>query len=233
MVELAGEYEFAAPQELVWEMLLDPEILAMTISGCEKLERIDENTLQGLLNLRVGPVQGTFHGKVESTDVLPPSSLRMIVSGNGPAGVVRGEGSITLEAMPATTRLHYDGMVQVSGRIASVGQRVMDSSAKSIVRQCLQNLDKQIQARLEPDPKLEPTPGIEAVALSPGHATPIPPGQAEFIFNVAKDVVEDLVSGTRERKVLVGVGLAVTMVAILNWFANLVARRVVKILREE
>ena len=51
MVELVGEHEFAAPQELVWEMVMDPEVLAMTISGCEKLERIDENTLQGLLNL--------------------------------------------------------------------------------------------------------------------------------------------------------------------------------------
>jgi carbon monoxide dehydrogenase subunit G len=229
MVELAGEYEFAAPQELVWEMLLNPEILSMTIAGCEKLERVDESTLHGRLNLRVGPVQGIFQGKVESTDVHPPSSLHMIVSGSGPAGVVRGEGHVTLEALPTTTRLRYDGAVQVSGRIASVGQRVMDSSARSIVKQSLQNLDRQIQARLEPEPMPEEIlPAVPAPAALPGA-----PNQTEFMLNVARDVLHDLVPDAGRRRVLVGVGVAVVFIGFINAFANLVARRVAKTLREE
>lgn len=229
MVELTGEYEFAAPQELVWEMMLDPEILSMTIAGCERLERADQDTLKGRLNLRIGPVQGIFQGKVESTDVHPPSSLHMVVSGNGPAGVVRGEGNITLEAMPTTTRLRYDGSVQVSGRIASVGQRVMDSSAKSIVKQSLQNLDRQIQARLEPQLLSEDkSTGAPAAAPLPGS-----PNQPEFMFNVAKDVIHDLVPDAGQRKILLGVGVAVIVIGFINGFANLVARRVVKMLREE
>ena len=232
MVELVGEYEFAAPQELVWEMVMDPDVLAMTISGCEKLERVDENTLQGLLNLRVGPVQGIFQGKVESSDVHPPRSLHMVVSGSGPAGVVRGEGNITLEALPAATRLRYDGAVQVSGRIASVGQRVMDSSTKSIVRQCLQTLEKHIEARLEPAPPLEPGPeAVGTVSATP--VLPAAPSQTEFALNVARDVLGDLVSQPRDRTVLLGLGLAVAIAGFLNLFANLVARRVVKMLREE
>jgi carbon monoxide dehydrogenase subunit G len=231
MVELAGEYEFAAPQELVWEMMLNPEILSLTIAGCEKLERVDESTLHGRLNLRVGPVQGIFQGKVESTDVHAPSSLRMIVSGSGPAGVVRGEGNITLEAMPTTTRLRYDGAVQVSGRIASVGQRVMDSSAKSIVKQSLQNLEKHIQARLEPELKLDP--GAETVIAPTAPAIPGAPSQTEFMFNVARDVIHDLVPDAGRRRVVVGVGVAVVVIGLINGFANLVARRVAKILREE
>lgn len=237
MVELSGEYEFAAPQELVWAMILDPEVLAMTISGCEKLERVDENTLQGLLNLRVGPVQGVFQGKVESTDVQPPHSLRMLVSGSGPAGVVRGEGNITLEATPAATRMRYDGAVQVSGRIASVGQRVMDSSAKSIVRQCLQNLERQVQSRLEPVPiaevELASPSGIERNVHSSAPVTPTAPSQTEFMVNVARDVITDLVPNERQRKVLLGLGLGVAVVGFLNLFANLVARRVVRMLRDE
>ncbi len=232
MVELAGEYEFAAPQELIWQMILDPEVLAQTISGCEKLERVDETTLQGLLNLRIGPVQGIFQGKVESTDVRPPNSLHMIISGSGPAGVVRGEGNITLEATPTTTRLRYDGTAQVSGRIASVGQRVMDSSTKSIVRQCLQNLERQVLARLEPEPIPEPTPGVAAAAPPAGPALPTAPSQGEFMFNVARDVLEDLVPDVRERRFLLGLGLAVAVLGFLNVFANLVARRVVRMLRE-
>jgi carbon monoxide dehydrogenase subunit G len=231
MVELAGEYEFAAPQELVWEMILNPEILSMTIAGCERLERVDESTLHGRLNLRVGPVQGIFQGKVESTDVHAPSSLHMIVSGSGPAGVVRGEGNIMLEAMPTTTRLRYDGAVQVSGRIASVGQRVMDSSAKSIVKQSLQNLEKQIQARMEPE--LQPVLGVETVIAPSVSTLPGAPGQAEFVFNVAKDVLRDLVPDTGLRRVLIVVGVAVVVIGFIQGFANLVARRVVKILREE
>ena len=65
MIQVTGDYDFAAPQEVVWEMMLDPEVLANTIPGCEKLERVDENTYTGRLNIRVGPVQGVFQGKVE------------------------------------------------------------------------------------------------------------------------------------------------------------------------
>ena len=121
MVELSGDYEFKAPQELVWGMLLDPDVLAMTIAGCEKLERVDENTFQGRLNIKVGPVQGIFQGKVETTNLHPPTSFHMVVNGSGPAGVVRGEGDMTLENLQSVTRLRYDGNVHISGRIASVG----------------------------------------------------------------------------------------------------------------
>jgi carbon monoxide dehydrogenase subunit G len=228
MVELAGEYEFAAPQELVWDMVLDPDTLMATIAGCERLEKVDENTLQGRLNLRVGPVQGIFQGKVESIDVNPPHSLHMIISGSGPAGVVHGEGNILLEGTPTTTRLRYDGAVQVSGRIASVGQRVMDSSAKSIVKQSLQNLDRQIQARLEPELATADQPAAAAVAAAPLAA----PSQNEFMLNVARDVLNDLVPDAGQRKALIGVGVVVIALALINGFANLVARRVAKILRE-
>lgn len=229
MVEVAGEYEFAAPQELVWEMVLDPEVLAMTIAGCEKLERVDENTYQGRLNIRVGPVQGVFQGKVESTDMHPPSSFHMIVNGSGPAGVVHGEGNITLEAMPTTTRLRYDGAVQVSGRIASVGQRVMDSSTKSIVRQSLQNLERQIQARLEPMAETVSEMAVPQASVAPPDA----PSQTRFMYNITRDVIIDLIPDPQQRRLVVGLGLALVALGLLNGFANLVARRVAKMLKEE
>jgi carbon monoxide dehydrogenase subunit G len=231
MVELTGEYEFAAPQELVWEMILNPEILSMTIAGCERLEKVDDNTMHGRLNLRVGPVQGIFLGEVKSTDVQAPNSLHMIVSGNGPAGAVRGEGNIILEALPTTTRLRYDGAVQVSGRIASVGQRVMDSSAKSIVKQSLQNLEKHIQAYQASEAKS--TSAVESPSTAAAYVAPTAPDQTQFVLNVARDVVHDLMPDAGRRNVLIGMGLAVILIGLINAFANLVARRVVKILREE
>ena len=228
MVELSGDYEFKAPQELVWGMLLDPDVLAMTIAGCEKLERVDENTFQGRLNIKVGPVQGIFQGKVETTNLHPPTSFHMVVNGSGPAGVVRGEGDMTLENLQSVTRLRYDGNVHISGRIASVGQRVMDSSAKSIVRQSLQNLEKQIQFRLDPEPVAGPVTMIDQPA-----ARPAAPSQTEFMMNVTRDVLEDLIPDPGQRRALVGVGLVVIVLGAVNLFANLVARRVANLLKEK
>jgi len=227
MVELAGDYEFAAPQELVWGMLLDPEILARIMPGCEKLERVDAHTFEGRLNIRIGPVQGVFQGKVELSDLHPPASYHIIVNGRGPAGIVRGEGNLMLESKGTSTRLCYDGTAQVNGRIATVGQRLMDSSAKSIVKQSLQNLEKQIQARLEP----EPAAGADEAVARPA-APPDAPSQTEFMLNVAKDVVEDLLPDTQQRQLVVGGVLVLGLLGLLNLFANLVARRVAKILKE-
>lgn len=235
MIELTGDYEFAAPQEMVWEMMLDPEVLANTIPGCQKLERLDENTYTGRLNIRVGPVQGVFQGKVEMSDRRPPAGLHMVVNGSGPAGVVRGEGDLTLQSLsPAATRLHYDGQVVVSGRIATVGQRVMDSSTRSIVKQSLQSLESQIQARLAPEPTALETAAAPTAAQAP--ASPAPPQQVDFMFNVARDVVNDtlndLIPDPQTRRLVLGAGLVVVVVGLVNAFANLIARRVAKILKE-
>lgn len=241
MIEVTGDYEFAAPQEVVWEMMLDPEILANTIPGCQKLERVDETTYTGRLNIRVGPVQGVFQGKVEMSDRRPPTGLHMVVNGSGPAGVVRGEGDLTLQSItPSTsqslpaTRLHYDGQVQVSGRIATVGQRVMDSSTRSIVKQSLQSLEKQIQARLEPAVALEA--GLETAVdqpTAPGPASALPPpSQSEFMLNVTRDVLNDLIPDPRTRQLALGAGVAIVVLGLVNAFANLIARRVARMLKE-
>lgn len=240
MIEVTGDYEFAAPQELVWEMMLDPEVLANTIPGCEKLERVDENTYTGRLNIRIGPVQGVFQGKVEMSERRPPTGLHMVVNGRGPAGVVRGEGDMTLQSLnlplspsPSSTRLHYDGQVQVSGRIATVGQRVMDSSTRSIIKQSLQSLENQIQARLAPEPTLETT---AAPPSAPTTTPPASPQQVDFMFNVARDVardtLNDLLPDPQTRRLVLGAGVVMLVVGLVNAFANLIARRVAKILKE-
>jgi carbon monoxide dehydrogenase subunit G len=210
-------------------MVLDPEVLARIMPGCEKLEQIDENTYQGRLNIRIGPVQGVFQGKVDLSDLHPPTSFHILVNGRGPAGIVQGEGNLMMEAKDSTTRLCYDGTANVSGRIATVGQRLMDSSAKSIVKQSLQNLEKQIQARLEP----EPEPAAEAAAAQPAAAPPDAPSQTEFMLNVTKDVFADLIPDPQQRKIVIGGALFLGLVGLANLFANMVARRVAKILKEE
>ncbi len=234
MIELSGRYDFDAPRDLVWEMFLDPEVLARIMPGCERLERTGENEFAGVMKIRVGPVQGTFQGSVQLSELQPPQRYHMLVNGRGPAGIVRGEGDVRLESSGAGTVMHYEGEAQISGRIATVGQRLMESSAQAIARQILDNLDRQIQARQQPAPAvLDSAPGEASARAVPAGAPPPPPGQTEFALNVARDVVADLIPDSRQRWLVGGGAVVLLLVALLNWFANVVARRVVRRLREE
>lgn len=212
-------------------MLLEPAVLANTIPGCEKLEKVGENTYEGQLKIRVGPVQGVFQGKVELTDIQPPDSYHMIINGRGPAGVVQGKGNLALDSEGEMTRMHYDGSVQVSGRIASVGQRLMDSSAKSIVKQCLQNLEQQVDARVAPPAEEGEPSTMEKTVAAPSPLAA--PSQTEFMANVTRDIIEDYLPDPQQRRLVLGLGAAVVAISLFNAFANLIARRVARILKED
>lgn len=217
MVKLAGSHEFDAPKEAVWEALLDPDVLSRILPGCKQLDRAGDNEFKGEISIRVGPVQGSFNGTVNLRDIDPPNSYRMELAGQGRPGYVKGTGALRLEG-DAPTTLHYDGDAQLSGRIASVGQRLVDSTARSLTRQGLQSLENIIAARLQP-PEPEPVES-EASSASNGTGatsqphTPDPPPQTDVAtpstmevgINVARDVATDLAqefkSNPNSRKVI-------------------------------
>lgn len=216
MVTLEGTYSFDAPQDVVWEAVQDPHVLSQVLPGCERLEQVGENEYEGEINIRIGPVQGNFAGTVRLSDIQPPNSYTLELEGQGRPGYVKGAGSLRLESSgDGKTELVYAGEAQLSGRIASVGQRLMDSSARSITRQGLESLDKQIQARLQPapapasvaapasaTPETKPASPSAASASSPAapppaappSAAPAPPSTTEVGLNVAKDVATDLLA---------------------------------------
>ena len=147
-MQIHGTHTFKAPQQVVWDALQDPVLLSTALPGGEQLEKLNENEYKAAMHVRVGPVQGKFEGKIELGEINAPTSYRMKVSGQGAPGFVNGEGHVQLEASGADTLMHYTGDVQVGGKIAGVGQRLIDSTAKSIIRQGLAALDGQIQARV-------------------------------------------------------------------------------------
>ena len=148
-MRLEGTYLFAAPREAVWEALMDPAVLAGALPGGEQLEQTGENQYRAVMNVKVGPVQGRFEGKILLEDIVPPQSYLMKVDGQGAPGFVAGEGRLALEEGDGGgTTLRYAGDVTVGGRIAGVGQRLIESTARSITRQGLQALDATIAARL-------------------------------------------------------------------------------------
>lgn len=235
MVKLAGTHSFDAPKSEVWEALLDPDVLSRILPGCKRLDKTADNEFSGEISIRVGPVQGSFNGKVSLDEIDPPNGYRMEIAGQGRPGYVKGVGTLRLEGDGPTT-LHYDGDAQLSGRIASVGQRLVDSTARSLTRQGLQSLESIIAARLQPaEPETTvPSNGTEAASESsatadaPGPAPPASsagaaaqpevatPSTMEVGINVARDVAADLAKEIQHN------GNARKVLYILAGFAALV-----------
>ncbi len=214
MIRLEGAYTFNAPQNVVWEAVRDPNILSQVLPGCERLEAVGENEYEGEINIRVGPVQGKFQGKVTLSNIFEPDSYHIDIQGQGQPGFVKGAGDLKLEADGDKTTLNYTGEAQISGRIASVGQRLMDSSARSITRQGLESLDKLIQARLHP-----PTESTDSGKLAePSKITP--PSTTQVAAEVAKDVIKDFVPPEQQSNLRAFGIIAAGVIAIL-WMYGL------------
>lgn len=149
-MDVAGEYTFDAPQAIVWEALRDPDVLGSVLPGGEGIEEIGENEYEGKLKIKVGPVQGKFKGNIKLENIVAPDSYDITVSGKGAPGFVKGSGSLQLSPADDADKTHmvYSGKAQVGGRIASVGQRLLDASSKSIIRQSLDALNAYVVAKV-------------------------------------------------------------------------------------
>lgn len=162
-MKLKGDHVLDAPRDLVWRALLDPEVLRKTLPGCEDLKEVGENQYAGRLKMKVGPVQGVFEGGVQLSDLDPPNGYDLTIEGKGPPGFMNGSGTLKLEDDPGGTKLFYEIDAQVGGRIASIGQRLVESSAKVITKQGLKGLDKQIQGLKEAE-------GVDTASAAPADA---------------------------------------------------------------
>lgn len=212
-MDIAGDYTFDAPQSLVWESLLDPNVLGSIMPGGKGFEKVGENQYKGVLEVKVGPVQGLFQGEINLSDITAPVSYQMQVDGKGAPGFVKATGNIHLETRGSQTFMDYSGQANVGGRIASVGQRLMDSAARSIIRQSLDALNEylKVQAAQQPPP---PAPAQTASANATAVASPVQettatstgtfkkvttsgefkrPSQTGLAVTVAKDVLSDFI----------------------------------------
>ena len=147
-MHLEGTYTFNAAREIVWGMLQDPNVIGSIMPGSHGLEQIGENQYQSVLEVKVGPVNGRFESTIELADINAPESYKLLMTGKGPAGHVTGEGIIRLTYADGVTTMHYNGDAKVGGRIAAVGQRLLDVAAKSIAKQSLNSLAKKIEERI-------------------------------------------------------------------------------------
>ena len=191
-MDIQGEYTFDAPRDLVWEALNDPNVLGSVLPGGQAFEQVGDNEYAGILKVKVGPIQGKFKGKIVLENIVAPASYTMKVDGKGQPGFVKASGDVVLsvgEEDADKTHMAYEGKAQVGGRIASVGQRLMDSSAKAIIRQTLEGLNEYLAA------KHDASLVGESVELEDAEA----PSELEFAKNVAKDVAKDLFKGLKKK----------------------------------
>lgn len=135
-MKMSGEEVIAAARETVWKALNDPDILKQCIPGCESITRHSDNQLEARVIAKVGPVKAGFTGIVNLTDLNPPSSYRISGEGKGGlAGFASGGADVRLEDADGGTKLSYDVDAQVGGKLAMLGSRLIDSTARSMATQ--------------------------------------------------------------------------------------------------
>lgn len=202
-MKLEGEYVFNGSQEEVWELVRDPEVLATALPGTQSLDQVGENEYEGEMNVRIGPVAGVFSGKIIVSDEVPPESCTLTVDGKGKPGFANGVGHVNLIPQEdGTTLMKYEGDVQIGGRLASVGQRLLDTTSKSMIRQGLETLNQALEARVATET------GGEQVEYTP-------PSESEFATAVAKDMAGEMFSSSKVIWIAVAVLIVIILVAVI------------------
>ena len=131
-MKLSGSYQINLEKQKVWEALNNPEILKKSIPGCEEFVKKSETEFTATATNKIGPFNATFTGDIELKDLDPPNSYKIIGSGNSPVGFANGEASVTLEDFEDGTNLKYSVEANVGGKIAQVGSRLIDMTAKKM-----------------------------------------------------------------------------------------------------
>jgi carbon monoxide dehydrogenase subunit G len=207
-MKLDGEYLFNGPREEVWKLVRDPDVLSTALPGTQKLNKLSDQEYEGAMNIHIGPMTGVFSGKLLVSDEVPPESCTLTVEGKGAAGFGKGTGHVQLLEQPeGKTLMKYTGDLQIGGKLASTGQRMIETVSKSMVRQGLEALDKALQARVAAQAENRP---VEYK----------PPTETEFAGAVAKDVAGGVLSIAEVRMVL----YIVPVVAVLIVLALILSR---------
>jgi uncharacterized protein len=139
-LKIAGSQHLPIPPEEAYRIMQDPEVLARAIPGCESLEKIGENEYKMKMKMALASISGSFDGKVRITDQTAPTSFRLIVEGAGKIGFVKGDGLLKLAPADGGTEVTYEGDAQVGGTMAAVGQRLIDGTAKMMIKKFFEKL---------------------------------------------------------------------------------------------
>ncbi len=147
-MDMQGSRVLNATQEQAWQALNDPDILKACIPGCDKFELAEPNVYSVGVALKIGPVAAKFTGKVSLMDIVPPKSYALQFEAQGGiAGFGKGESKVELKPVDGGVELNYTVHSQVGGKIAQLGQRLIDGVAKTLAEDFFTRFEEQLQAR--------------------------------------------------------------------------------------
>jgi len=139
-MDLTGEYRISAPRDVVWAALNDPVVLKQCIPGCEELEKTSDTEMTAKVVLKIGPVKAKFNGAIELLNINAPESYTIQGEGKGGiAGFAKGGANVALAEDGAETVLTFDATAQVGGKLAQLGNRLIDSTAKKLANKFFAN----------------------------------------------------------------------------------------------
>jgi len=201
-MKVEGEHIFKGTPKQVWDLFRDTEVMAAALPGTRKMEYIGDNKYEAVMNVRVGPVMGEFSGNLVISNENFPETYTMTVEGRGKPGFLKGTGDIILSDQgDRSTLMKYTGEVQIGGKLAGVGQRLIDTVSKSIINQAFDTLDEVLAER-----SMAKAEGREAEYQGAS--------EKDYAATVAKDLMGGILSAPWV-KWAVGVGILLVIGLIL------------------
>lgn len=155
-MKVEGSYTIPAPRARLWELMIDPAVLARCVPGCEALTATDDGSYKLTLKTGVGSIKGLFTGAIRLDEMRAPEHYRMIVDGKGAPGFLKGDGALDLVEQGEETVVNFAGDVNVGGTLASVGQRMIQSTAKLMAGQFFAALAAEAKAIAQAEASGEP-----------------------------------------------------------------------------
>ena len=168
-MDLTGEYRIPAPRETVWAALNNPDVLKACIPGCEELNKTSDTEFVARVVAKIGPVKAGFGGKVTLSDIDPPNGYTISGEGQGgAAGFAKGGAKVRLEAVDggAATVLHYSADAQIGGKLAQIGSRLVEGSARKLADEFFAAFAAQAAAAA-------PAPAADQPASQPAASQPV------------------------------------------------------------
>lgn len=140
-MKIEGSYTFKSPRQRVWDVLLDPKIIAQCMPGCEELKEVGPDQFEATMKVGIASVKGTFKGKLAIKEKEPPTRYVLSGDGSGGPGFLQGDLTVLLEEKNGETVLRYSTEAKVGGMVAAVGQRMLGGIAKMLVDQFFKKME--------------------------------------------------------------------------------------------
>jgi carbon monoxide dehydrogenase subunit G len=219
-MDMTGERRIVAPRQIVWEALNDTTTLKASIPGCESLEKVGDNQMKAVAAVRLGPISARFNGAVTLSDIDAPNSYTITGEGQGGvAGFAKGGAKVVLTDDAGATLLKYEVNAQVGGKLAQLGARLIDATAKQMAEQFFTKFSDEVQKLVPPEPAPPPVP---VATLDAGSATSLPEAMPPAV--APPSAISPFALVPREAfglPVIAWLGIAAFVVMAVLWLASM------------